>query len=643
MITLHPFRYIFNPISLGKIEIKNRLAMAPIGGYHPDRQIADRLIPYLEARSRGGVGLFISEGFQATRYGNAVLAGAYEDRFMSSLQKYARATRKFGSAAFMQMMALGGKDTGETYAPSSIESPQFINRPKEFSKEQIEEIIQDFVQSARRAQEAGFDGVELHGAHSYLVGQFMSPHFNRRDDDYGGDFDRRMRVPTEIMRGIRETCGKEFPVGFKFSAWEQLPNGVNHELAVKIGQRMADESVVYLHVQTSDFYPPAAIRSPYPAMPPMYSPRNTLSELSENLKKHISNAPIMCAAGIIDPGEADTLIAERKADMVAIGRALLADPEWPNKAKQGNRIRPCIRCNVCHHKVVAVEEAIACTVNPYLERENEEPLIEARIKKDVMVVGSGPAGMLCALIASRRGHRVTLYEQQDELGGLLIPGSTPPFKRDVRALLDYYRAEIKDSEVEVKLNKKVTPELVREIKADVLVVAIGAEPTRLKIPGGDSKHVMSAVDALTDADEVKGDHVVVIGGGDVGCETALYLSKLGKDVAIVEVLDDILMVNEIKNNSTVLRELLEKAPVKTCTSSQVQEIMASAIRIAHKNGKRAELLADSVVLAVGLAPDKTVVQQLTNACASSFSIGDCVNPARILEAVADADRIARLI
>jgi 2-enoate reductase len=251
--------------------------------------------------------------------------------------------------------------------------------------------------------------------------------------------------------------------------------------------------------------------------------------------------------------------------------------------------------------------------------------------------------MLCALTASRRGHRVTLYEQKHELGGLLIPGSAPPFKRDVRALLDYYRAEINDTEVEVKLNKKVAPELVREIKPDVLVVAVGARPIRLNIPGGDSKHVMSAVDALTDADKAKGDHVVVIGGGEVGCETALYLSKHGKDVAIVEALDDILTINEIKNNSTVLRELLEKASVKTYTSSQVEEIMASTIRIAYKEGKRAELLADSVVLAVGLAPDKTAVQQLTNACNNSFSIGDCVSPARILEAVTDADRIARLI
>lgn len=637
------FKKLFSPITLGSVEVRNRIAMAPMGGYHPDRQIADTLIPYLDARARGGLGLIISEGFQATRYGNAILAGAYDDRFFPSLRKYSTATRKFGSAAFMQMMALGGKDVGETYAPSSIESPQFLKKPKEFSKHQIEEIIEDFSQAAERAKNAGFDGVELHGAHSYLVGQFMSPHFNLRDDEYGGDFARRMRLPTEIMRRIRENCGKDFPVGFKFSAWEQLPNGVDHELAVKIGQRMADEGVVYLHVQTSDFFPPAAIRSPYPAMPPMYSPRNTLSELSENLKKHVPNIPIMCAAGIIDPVEADRLISEGKADMVAIGRGLLADPEWANKARQGIRIRPCIRCNICHHKVVAVEEPIACTVNPYLERENEGPLKEARVKKNVMVVGSGPAGMWFSLIASKRGHQVSLYEQRDELGGLLVPGCAPPFKRDVRDLLQYYRGEIEDSQVRVRLHTKVTPELVRETKPDVLVIAIGASPSKLKIPGVDGKHVTSAVEVLRNADTVRGDHVAVIGGGDVGCETALYLSNLGKDVTILEILDDILMVGEVKNNSTVLRELLDKASVKTRTSSQVQEILPSSIRIMGKGGQVAEVPADVVVLAVGLTPDNGLTTKLTSECSNSFSIGDCTKPARILEAVADADRLARVI
>jgi 2,4-dienoyl-CoA reductase-like NADH-dependent reductase (Old Yellow Enzyme family)/thioredoxin reductase len=636
---------LFCPIRIGDLEIKNRIAMAPMGIHpsYPDQLVPDALIHYLETRSKGGVGLIISDGFQGTKHQNVLMLGAYEDRFIPSMRKYAQAIHKHGSVAFLQIMGLGGRDTGETYAPSAIDSPRYERRPKAYSKDQIEEIIDDFDAAAHRGQEAGFDGVELHGAHSYMIGQFISPHFNKRNDEYGGDFERRMRVPTEIVRRTKKTCGNKFPVGFKFSAWESLPNGVNHEEAVKIAQRMSQEGVAYLHVQTADFYPPVAVRSRYPAMSPMYSPRNTLVELSENLKRNIGNTPIVCADGIIDPGDADRIIRENKADMVAIGRALLADPDWPNKARQGRRIRPCIRCNICHHKVVAVEEPIACTVNPYLAREKQEPIMRASHPKNVMVVGSGPSGMTCALVASRRSHNVTLYEKEDEVGGLLVPGTTPPFKKDVRDLLEYYRGEIRDSNVSLELNQTVTPELIRKKQPAALVVAIGARPIKLNIPGRDNENVITAIDALKNKDLVKGKKVVVIGGGEVGCETALYLSQDGKDVSVVEILDDILLVNTVKNNTVVLRELLDKWNVKVHVKSSVEAITDSAVSLVSKDGEHTELPADAVIMSVGLRPDNTRVKSLLDACSESYAIGDCSNPARILEAVNEGDRVARLL
>jgi 2,4-dienoyl-CoA reductase-like NADH-dependent reductase (Old Yellow Enzyme family)/thioredoxin reductase len=634
---------LFRPIRIGDLEIKNRIAMAPMGIHpsYPDHLVPDALIPYLEARSKGGVGLIISDGFQATKRQNVIMLGAHEDRFIPSMKKYAQATHRHGSAAFLQIMGLGGRDIGEAYAPSAIDSPRYERRPKEYTKDQIEEIMDDFVAAAHRGQLAGFDGVELHGAHSYMIGQFVSPHFNKRSDEYGGDFEGRMRVPTEIVRRTKRVCGDRFPVGYKFSAWESLPNGVNHEEAVRIAHRMSQEGVAYLHVQTSDFYPPVAVRSQYPAMSPMYSPRNTLVELSENLKQNVENTPIMCADGIIDPNDANGIIRDGKADMVAIGRALLADAEWPNKAKRGRRIRPCIRCNICHHKAVAIGEEIACTVNPYLAREQQEAILRASHQKNVMVVGSGPAGIMCALVASRRGHNVTLCEKEGEVGGLLVPGTIPAFKKDVGDLLEFYRKEIGDSNVTLELNQAVNPELIRRKKPTALVVAIGASPVKLNIPGSENENVITAVDALKNRDLVKGRRVVVIGGGEVGCETALYLSQNGKDVSIVEVLDDVLLVNTVKNNTVVLHELLDRWNVKTYVKSSVEEITDSAVSLVSRKGEHTELPADTVIMSVGLRPDTSQVKSLLAACPESYAIGDCSSPARILEAVNEGDRVAR--
>lgn len=210
---------LFRPIRIGDLEIKNRIAMAPMGIHpsYPDHLVPDALIPYLETRSKGGVGLIISDGFQGTKHQNVIMLGAHEDRFIPSMRKYAQAIHKHGSVAFLQIMGLGGRDMGETYAPSAIDSPRYERRPTAYTKDQIAEIMDDFVAAAHRGQEAGFDGVELHGAHSYMIGQFVSPHFNKRNDEYGGDFERRMRVPTEIVRRTKKACGARFPMGFKFS------------------------------------------------------------------------------------------------------------------------------------------------------------------------------------------------------------------------------------------------------------------------------------------------------------------------------------------------------------------------------------------------------------------------------------------
>ena len=631
---------------LGKVRVKNRIVLAPmgVGIRNPDATLPSRILPYLEARAAGGTGLIISEFANVSKYQTTVLLGAYGDRFIPGLTEYANAIHKHDAKVFLQLGTLGGRDDligkhrSPSYAPSAIESPLYRLPPKELTANQIKEVIGEFIEAGRRAQQADFDGVELHAAHAYLIGQFMSPHFNRRDDEYGGDFERRMRFPTEIFKGIKKTCGKDFPVGLKFSAWEEVPNGIDHELALKIAQRMADEGVAYVHPQS------IADCSQYVSLPSIYSPRNNLVELAENIKRSVRNVPVMAAGGIVDPKEADKIIADGKADMVALGRALLADPDWPNKAREGRRIRPCIRCNVCHREVVLLWKEAVCSVNTHLVRELDEPLHKATMPRTVAVVGAGPAGIVAALTASRRGHDVTLYEMRGEIGGLLVPASAPPFKRDLKALLEYYDDEIRDSRVKLELDTEVTPDVIDQLHPDVLVVAIGARPIRPDIRGIDGDNVVTAEEALQSPDQVDAENVVVIGGGTVGCETAVFFAQRQQKVVVVEALEKLFSLEEIHpSNTLALEEMLEEAGVRTYNGSKVVEISSNDVWIVRSGERLQRLPADLVVLAVGRRPDSGLVDLLKERCPNTYTVGDCVKPARVFEAVHEADRIARLL
>jgi len=630
---------------LGSIEIKNRIVLAPLGiGVHnADETVHNAMIPYLESRAKGGTGLIISEFGTATEYQTSKLMGVYDDRFVPGLRRYSQAVHKHNAKVFLQIAALGGSDPQGSYAPSAIKTTLYEVSPKELTKDQISEIIGDFIQAGKRAQEAGFDGVELHGAYGYLVAEFISPYTNRRTDEYGGNFERRMRVPIEIVRGIKKICGKDFAIGFKFNAYEDLPDGVDHELGSRIAQRMVDEGVVYLHVVSMGRSLATLSIARYPSVPPIYHPRNTILFLAENLKAKVRRAPIIAAGGISDPQEADGIIADGKADMVAIGRALLADPAWTEKAKMKKRIRPCVRCNVCRQEVVFKRNKIVCTVNPYLAKELEEPLAYAKRPRKVMIVGGGPGGIVAALTSSQRGHDVTLYEKRDYIGGLLVPGSKPLFKAEIKRLLKYYREEISDSEIELELGREVTPELVQQFSPDALIVAIGASPIRPNVPGAYLRNVITAVEALLDVDRVKGENVVVIGGGVVGCETALYLAREDKAVSIVERLHELMALEETKDNTMLLEDMLKKAAVQVYAESKLLEISPESVKIIDSKREVKDLPADVVVLALGLLPDNSSVEKLRASCSESYTLGDCVEPRRILEAVHEGNRIGRLL
>jgi 2-enoate reductase len=637
---------------LGTVEIRNRVALAPMGCglYEPDGTVPKDMLAYIEARSKGGVGLIISQFARATAYQRLPLMGAYEDRFIASLKEYADAAHRYGAKVFLQIAALGGADPLGSYAPSAVDIAWYPAVPKELSRGQIGEIRDDFVQAAVRAQKAGFDGVELHGAYGYLIAEFISPFSNRRTDEYGDGFEGNMLLPVEIVRGIRSTCGKDFPVGFKFNAYEDVPRGIDLELAVKIANRMIDENVAYLHPASMASSLVTLGLSKYPNMPILYHPQDIALPLAECLKRRAGGVPIMAAGGIKDPAFAGKILSSGIADMVVLGRALLADPDWVDRVMNGRRIRPCIRCNVCHYEAVANLKRIVCTVNPYLMRETEaHPGLSER-RKRVMVVGGGPAGITSALAASRRGHHVTLCEKGGQLGGLLIPGSRPPFKADVSELLSYLRKEIADSDVEIRLGQDITPGKIREFAPDALVVAVGASPIIAEIKGLEKGKSLTVMDSLLDPERV-GRKPMIVGGGVTGCEAALYLAQQGKEVTIIEELPGLMQTEATGGawaatgygyTTAVLTKMLKESGVRACVNSRILDVSPSTALIMF-GGMQIEIEVDTIVLSTGLKPDQRLIDSLTASCNDSHVIGDSTRPGRIFEAIHDGDRVGNAV
>ena len=644
---------LFKPILLGKLEVRNRIVFAPIGigAYNDDETVNERYFPFIAERAKE-TGLLITQGTRPSARGGVKLIGCYDDRFIPSLKQFSGAAHTHGARIFLQLVVVGGNDPLGGYAPSVLDIPLYrdkwgrgdLHQPKELKTGEIKELVEEFAQGARRAQEAGFDGVEVHAAYGYLISEFICPATNRRTDEYGGSFENRMRFPVEIVRRIKEVCGSDFPVGFKFNAhMDMQPEGIDEELGVRIAQRIAGEGVVYLHEVAMGEDVMYMQLAKYPSMPTMYQPRNTTVSLAENLKARIKDIPVIAAGGILKPDEADAIIKKEKADMVAVGRALLADPHWSVKAKRGERITPCIKCLICHHEVVKKGSIAACTVNPYLVREPEDILTSAKKPKKIMVIGGGPAGITAAVAASKRGHRVTLYEKRDQLGGQVVAGSRPEFKYEFRDLLKYFQDEVKESRVRVHLRTEVSADIVKKESPDSLIVAIGGEPKIPGIPGVERDSVMAAPECLKKADGIRGRDVVVIGGGDVGCETALMLRRKGKRVSIIEELQELMALEEMKYHTFVMERMLKEEEVAVYTSFRVTEIREQSVLVKGPQDEVREIPADLVVIAVGMADSKVRAQELARCCSESHIIGDAAEPHRIREAVFEGDRVGRSV
>lgn len=645
------FPKLFEPAWIGTLRVKNRLVMPPCTTNFagPSGEVTDRLIKYYAERARGGVGTIIIENSQV-KYPEGKNVSCQlrldNDKFIPGYQELAEAIHTYG-AKVIQQIHHAGRQVHNTEgvapkAPSAIPCG-FLQIPvKELSNEEVWDLIERFSETALRVKKAGMDGVEFHGAHGYLIGEFMSPHTNQRVDEFGGSFERRMKFILEIIKRTREKVGPAFVLDVRYSADEFVAGGLTIEDGKKIAVVLEAAGVNILNI-TSGIY-----ESMPTLLEPMRYEEGWRVYLAEEIKK-VVKIPVITVGQIKTPAFAEKILEDGRADFVALGRPLIADPDWPIKAADGreNEIRKCISCNIgCIGGHVFFDRYMRCTVNAVVGHEREPGWLNlepANKKKKVMVVGGGPGGMEAARIAALRGHEVTLYEKEPELGGQLKIGAVPPGKEKVKFVAEYLSGQLEKVGVRVERGKEVDEDFIKNSAPDVVIVATGAQPIVPEYCCSLGRNVLSYFDVLSGGVKIEGKNVVIAGGGTVACETALYLEEQGNKVTIVEMLPELATDMEPISRFDLLTNCMPKSGIKTLTKLTITAISNDGVTTVDPWGKMTFLPADCVVVAIGTKPLDDLSEKIEDFVREVYVIGDGVKSRKILDAVYEGARVARLI
>lgn len=636
---------LFQPLKIGRLEIKNRLAVPPMGSGFADEDgcVSPRLIRYHEQRARGGFGLIIVEittiDSERGKGMNHCLC-LDDDKFIPCFKQLADAVHKYGTKIAVQLYHPGrctfphfihGK---QPVAPSPIPDPVIRTMPHELTIEEIKDLVEKFAQGARRVKEAGYDAVELHGAHGYLICEFMSAYANKRTDEYGGSFEGFLRFPLEIVQRVRQLVGPDFPILFRISADEMVPQGRTVPESIKMMQQLVVAGVDAVDVSMGVYE-----SSHYTSAPPDLKQgfnADTAAKFKAAMK-----VPVLVAGRIHNPAVADEIITSGKADIVHVGRQSLSDPEWPDKVARGHEadIVKCLSCNEgCIEGLeIWMRPWITCVQNLALGREEEYAQPKTSKPKKVLIAGGGPGGLEAARTAALRGHRVILYEKEGYLGGQIKLVAIPPGKEIYQEVANSRIKAIKDLSVEIHLGQRLTPETVREIKPDVLIIATGSEAAMPDIPGITSKRVISARKALT-SEEI-GDNVLIIGGGMVGCETADYLASKGKNITIIEMLK--YTAHDIGPAARFfLRKRLKEKNVKIFTQTTAKSVAEGEVIVNTASGEEKLGPFDNIIIATGATPINELEEPAKGSVPELYVIGDAAKPGKILAAVEQAAEIA---
>jgi len=631
------FEKLFEPIKIGTMEVKNRFVMAPMVTNYAanDGSVTERFTAYHKARAKGDVGLIIVEATFVHPRGKGFSneLGIDKDALIGKLTELTDAVHEHGAKIAVQLYHSGRQSYsavtgGPLFAPSPLACPVCGETPVEMTKQDIGDLITAFGEGARRAKAAGFDAVEIHGAHGYLVGQFLSPYSNKRADEYGGSLENRARFPLEVLAKVRETVGENYPVLYRLSSEEFVTGGLTIEDIKEFAPMLVEHGIDAIHVSGGVYESAAMI------IQPAAVPQGVYVSNASAIKEAIgSRVPVIVVGRIKDPAMAEDIIRTGKADMIAMGRALLADPELPSKLQAGTpeEIRRCIGCNQACIDRLFQDQDIACLGNPLTGREWQYNLEEKAAKsKKVLVIGGGPGGLEASRVAALRGHDVFLYEKNQELGGLLPIAALPPHREEINDLTDFLISQVKKLGVQVTVGHAVDEAVIDDIKPDEIIMATGATPIIPTVPGVETANIVTGEAILTGASF--GKNVVVVGGGLVGCETAEFMAAKGAHVTIVEMLDAV-AADMGALDKALLMMRLEEMGVTIITGGTVTAFKENSV-VMEKAGKEETIDGvDTIVLALGYKAEVTMQPLLEKKKIPYHMIGDCAGPRKITEAI----------
>ena len=661
------YKTLFTPIKIGAVTIKNRFAMAPMGPLglaDGDGGFNQRGIDYYTERAKGGTGLivtgvtFVDNKVEEHGMPNCPSPTWNPVHFVRTGREMTERIHAYGAKIFLQMSGGFGRVTIPTnlgeyppVAPSPLPHRWLDKTCREMTRDEIRHIVKQFGEGAYNAKRAGFDGVQIHAVHEgYLIDQFAIALFNRRTDEYGGSLENRLRFAKEIVEEIKQRCGTDFPVALRYSpksfikdfregalpGEDFIEKGRDLEEGKQAARLLTDYGYDALDTDVGSY------DSWWWSHPPMYQEKGLYRPFCRIMKETV-DVPIICAGRMDDPDMALEAVEQGICDMIGLGRPLLADPDYVNKLRSEAiaDIRPCISCQEGCMGRIQEYSMINCAVNPQAAKERVnayQPILKA---KKVMVVGGGPAGCEAARVLAVRGHRPELFEKTSRLGGNLIPGGAPDFKEDDLALVRWYETQMEKNEIPVHLNHEVNAQEVREGGFDAVILATGSSPKTFAL--GDEAHVHTAAEVLNGTCEV-GEKTVIIGGGLVGCETALFLQEQGKRVTIIEAMKKILSVNGplCHANQEMLERLIPYKGIEVITEARADRFADGKLSYRQGNEQK-ELCCDDVILAVGYKEEAGLYHQLEYEIPEIYLLGDAKSVSNIMYAIWDAFEVANHI